>query len=54
MDNTDLFIVALHLEYPWKVSTIEFIPDEGDPKVMTLHIRIAFERETKFVFYKED
>ena len=32
MDNKDLFTAARQLEYPWKVSTVEFIPDEDDPK----------------------
>lgn len=54
MDNTDLFTVALQLEYPWKVSKVEFIPDKDDPKMMTLHITIAFERGAKFIFYNED
>lgn len=54
MDNKDLFTAALQLEYPWKVSNVEFLPDEDDPKEMTLHITIAFERGAKFVFYYED
>ena len=54
MDNRDLFKAALQLEYPWKVSKVEFIPDKDDPKVMTLHITIAFERGAKFIFYNED
>ena len=54
MDNTDLFTAALQLEYPWKVSKVEFIPEESDPKVMALHINIAFERGAKFIFYNED
>ena len=54
MDNTDLFTAALQLEYPWKVSQVEFIPDEADPKKMTLHITITFERGAKFIFYNED
>ena len=54
MDNKDLFTAALQLEYPWKVSNVEFIPDEDDPKEMTLHITIAFECGAKFVFYYED
>lgn len=54
MDNTDLFTAALQLEYPWKVSKVEFIPEETDPEVMALHITIAFERGAKFIFYNED
>ena len=54
MDNTDLFTAALQLEYPWKVSQVEFKPDEDDPMKMTLHITIAFERGAKFIFYNED
>ena len=54
MDNTSLFTTALQLEYPWKVSHVEFIPEEDDPKVMALHITIAFERGAKFIFYLED
>lgn len=54
MDNTDLFTAALQLEYPWKVSKVEFIPDKDVPKMMTLHITIAFERGAKFIFYNED
>lgn len=54
MDNTDLFTAALQLEYPWKVSKVEFIPEEEDPKIMALHITIAFERGAKFIFYNED
>ena len=45
MDNKDLFTAALQLEYPWKVSNVEFIPDEDDPKEMTLHITIALSVE---------
>ena len=44
MENTDLFTAALQLEYPWKVSKVEFLPDDDDPRTMTLHITIAFER----------
>ena len=54
MDNTELFTAALQLEYPWKVSQVEFKPDEADPKKMTLHITIVFERGAKFIFYNED
>ena len=54
MDNADLFTAALQLEYPWKVSKVEFIPDKNVPKMMTLHITIAFERGAKFIFYNED
>lgn len=54
MENTDLFTAALQLEYPWKVSKVEFLPDEDDPKTMTLHITIGFERGAKFIFYNED
>ena len=54
MDNKDLFTAALQLEYPWKVSKVEFLPDEDDPKDMALHITIDFERGAKFVFYYED
>lgn len=54
MDNTSLFTAALQLEYPWKVSKVEFIPDKDDPKVMALHITIAFERGAKFIFNLED
>lgn len=54
MDNTDLFTATLQLEYPWEVSKVEFIPEGDDPKVMALHITIAFERGTKFIFYNED
>ena len=54
MENTDLFTLALQLEYPWKVSKVEFLPDDDDPKTMTLHITIGFERGAKFIFYNED
>ena len=54
MDNKDLFSAALQLKYPWKVTKVEFIPEKDDPKVMTLHISIAFERGAKFIFYNED
>lgn len=54
MENTDLFTVALQLEYPWKVSKVEFLPDKDEPKTMTLHITIGFERGAKFIFYNED
>lgn len=54
MENTDLFTAALQLEYPWKVSKVEFLPDDDNPKTMTLHITIGFERGAKFVFYNED
>lgn len=54
MDNTSLFTAALQLEYPWKVSKVEFVPEETDPKVMVLHITVAFEKGAKFIFYNED
>ena len=54
MDNTQLFTAALGLEHPWKVSKVEFIPEEADPKVMALHITVTFERGGKFIFYNED
>lgn len=54
MDNTDLFAAALQLEYPWKVSKVEFIPEEEDSKVMELHSTIAFEHDARFIFYNED
>ena len=54
MENTDLFTAALQLEYPWKVSKAEFLPDDDDSKTMTLHITISFERGAKFIFYNED
>ena len=54
MENTDLFAAALQLEYPWKVSKVEFLPDDDDSKTMTLHITISFERGAKFIFYNED
>lgn len=54
MDNTDLFTAALQLDYPWKVKKVEFIPEKDNPKVMELHITIAFERGAKFIFYNED
>ena len=40
MENTDLFTAALRLGYPWKVSKVEFPPDD-DPQTMTLHITIG-------------
>lgn len=54
MDNTALFTAALQLEYPWKVTSVEFIPDACNPKTMELHINITFERGAKFIFYNED
>lgn len=54
MENTDLFTAALQLEYPWKVSKVEFLPEVNDPRTMTLHITISFERGAKFIFYNED
>lgn len=53
MDSTSLFTAALQLEYPWKVTNVEFIPDQDDPTKMSLHINIDFERGAKFVFYDE-
>lgn len=54
MDNSDLFTAALQLNYPWKVTKVEFIPEDDNPKEMTLHISVAFERGAKFIFYNED
>jgi len=54
MDNTLLFTAALQLEYPWKVTNVEFQSDENDPKLKTLHINIGFEKGAKFTFYNED
>ena len=45
MENTDLFTLALQLEYPWKVSKVEFLPDDDDPKTMTLHITPVQDKE---------
>ena len=53
MDNTTLFTTALQLEYPWKVTNVEFLPDDK-PSKMTLHITIGFEKGAKFIFYNED
>jgi len=54
MDNTTLFTAALQLEYPWKVTDVEFLPDEDKPDKMTLHITVGFEKGAKFIFYNED
>lgn len=54
MDNTTLFTAALQLEYPWKVTNVEFLPDVNKPNKMTLHITIGFEKGAKFIFYNED
>ena len=54
MDNSMLFAAALQLEYPWKVTKVEFLPDQGTQGEMSLHIHIDFERGAKFVFYNED
>ena len=54
MDNTSLFTAALQLEYPWKVTNVEFLPDDDKPSKMTLHITIGFEKGAKFIFYNED
>ena len=54
MDNTSLFTAALQLEYPWKVTNVEFLPDEDKPSKMTLHITVGFEKGAKFIFYNED
>ncbi|SDB69349.1 hypothetical protein SAMN02910263_04431, partial [Butyrivibrio sp. INlla16] len=54
MDNASLFTAALQLEYPWKVTTVEFLPDENKPSKMTLHITVGFEKGAKFIFYNED
>ena len=54
MDNASLFTAALQLEYPWKVTNVEFLPDEDKPDKMTLHITVGFEKGAKFIFYNED
>lgn len=54
MDNTSLFTAALQLDYPWKVTNVEFLKDTDDPKKMNLHITIGFESGARFVFYNED
>jgi len=54
MDNTALFTAALQLEYPWKVTNVEFLPDEDNPAKMTLHITVGFEKGAKFIFFYED
>lgn len=54
MDNTALFTAALQLEYPWKVTNVEFLPDEDNPVKMTLHITVGFEKGAKFIFFYED
>ena len=41
MDNTTLFTAALQLKAPWKVTNVEFLPDEDNEKMMTLHITIT-------------
>ena len=30
MDNNTLFTAALQLEYPWKVTDVQFLPDEDE------------------------
>ena len=54
MDNTSLFTAALQLEYPWKVTNVEFLPDENKASKMTLHITVGFEKGEKFILYNED
>ena len=54
MNNTSLFTAALQLEYPWKVTNVEFLPDKDKASKMTLHITIGFEKGAKFIFYNED
>lgn len=54
MDNTALFTAALQLEYPWKVTNVEFLPDEDNPAKMKLHITVGFEKGAKFIFFYED
>jgi len=53
IDNTSLFTAALQLEYPWKETNVEFLPDDK-PSKMTLYITIGFENGAKFIFYNED
>ena len=53
-DNTSLFTAALQLEYPWKVTKVELIPEKANASKMELHINIDFERGAKFLFYFED
>lgn len=54
MENTLLFTAALQLEYPWKVTNVELLPDKDDANKMALHITIGFEKGAKFIFYNED
>ena len=39
---------------PWKVTNVEFLPDEDEPSKMTLHITVGFEKGAKVLFYNED
>lgn len=54
MDNTSLFTAAIQLEYPWKVTNVEFLPDKDKPTGMTLHITVGFEKGAKFIFLNDD
>lgn len=54
MDNTALFTAALQLEYPWKVTNVEFLPIGDESNKMALHITVGFDKGAKFIFYNED
>ena len=54
MDNTALFTAALQLEYPWKVTSVEFLPIGDNSNKMALHITVGFDKGAKFIFYNED
>ena len=54
MDNNTLFTAALQLEYPWKVTDVQFLPDEDEKNKMALHITINFKKGAKFKIYAED
>lgn len=44
MDNTALFTAALQLEYPWKVTSVEFLPIGDNSNKMALHITVGFDK----------
>jgi transposase len=46
MNSTELFSIALGLQKPWQIESVELRLDEANQK--SLHIELSFERGSKF------
>ncbi|MDD4011367.1 MAG: ISL3 family transposase, partial [Sphaerochaetaceae bacterium] len=46
--QTDVFIMALGLTEPWRVTNVEMVPSEKNPDKMEVHITVDCQEGSKF------